>query len=105
MGTTCTKQNVQTVRLSYCQTYCQLYYNQYEYLARLVHVLSKKDAVTKIISEYDQKIPQQTRGIARNSHTTITSHQEDKHSTATSSLFPIKMIAKLDGHKATHNKI
>ena len=30
------------------------------------------------------------------SHTTITRHQEDKQSKATSSLFPIKMIAKLE---------
>ena len=29
-------------------------------------------------------------------HTTITRHQEDKQSEATSSLFPIKMIAKLE---------
>ena len=32
----------------------------------------------------------------RKSHTTITSHQEDKQSKATSSLFPIKIIAKLE---------
>ena len=38
----------------------------------------------------------QTRGIVRKSHTTITRHQEDKQSKATSSLFPIKMIAKLE---------
>ena len=31
------------------------------------------------------------------SHTTITRHQEDKLSKATSSLFPIKIIAKLEG--------
>ena len=37
----------------------------------------------------------QTRGIVRKSHTTITRHQEDKQSEATSSLFPIEMIAKL----------
>ena len=30
------------------------------------------------------------------SHTTITRHQEDKQSKATNSLFPIKMIAKLE---------
>ena len=38
----------------------------------------------------------QTHGSARKSHTTITRHQEDKLSKATSSLslFPIKMIAK-----------
>ena len=32
-------------------------------------------------------------------HTTITRHQEDKLSKATSSLFPIKMIAKLEWTK------
>ena len=32
----------------------------------------------------------------RKSLTTITRHQEDKQSKATSSLFPIKMIAKLE---------
>ena len=39
----------------------------------------------------------QTHGTARKSHTTITRHQEDKLSKVTSSLFPIKMIAKLEG--------
>ena len=38
----------------------------------------------------------QTSGIDRKNHTTITRHQEDKQSKATSSLFPIKMIAKLE---------
>ena len=55
----------------------------------------------KIVSEYNQEIPQsqtvQTHGTARKSHTTITRHQEDKLSKATSYLFPIKMIAKLEG--------
>ena len=37
----------------------------------------------------------QPRSIAMKSHTTITRHQEDKQSRAISSLFPIKMIAKL----------
>ena len=32
----------------------------------------------------------------RKSHTTITRHQEDKQSKATSSLFPIEMIEKLE---------
>ena len=45
----------------------------------------------------------QTHGTARKSHTTITRHQEDKLSKATSSLFPIKMIAKLEEHKALMN--
>ena len=49
------------------------------------------------ISEYDQEISQsQTHGTARKSHTANTRHQEDKLSKATSSLFPIKMIAKLE---------
>ena len=38
----------------------------------------------------------QTYGIARNSNTTIMRHHEDKLSKATSSLFPIKMMAKLE---------
>ena len=37
-----------------------------------------------------------THGTARKSHTTITRHQEDKLSKATSSLFPSKMNAKLE---------
>ena len=53
--------------------------------------------VTKIVSEYDQEIPQsQTHGTTRKSHTTITRHQIDKLSKATSSLFPIKIIVKLE---------
>ena len=52
----------------------------------------------KIVSEYGQEIPQTNRrqphGTARKSRSTITRHQEDKLSKATSSLFPIKMIAK-----------
>ena len=52
-------------------------------------------------SEYEQEIPQsQTAakpyGTAKKSHTTIMRHQEDKLSKATSCLFPIKMIAKLE---------
>ena len=55
----------------------------------------------KIVSEYDQEIPQsQTAdhplGIARKSRSTITRHQEEKLSKAISSLFPIKMIAILE---------
>ena len=38
-----------------------------------------------------------THGTARKSHTTITRRQEDKLSKETSPLFPIKMIAKLEG--------
>ena len=41
----------------------------------------------KIVSEYDQEIPRsQTHGTTRKSHTTITRHQVDKLSKATSSL-------------------
>ena len=36
----------------------------------------------------------QTRGIVRKSHTTILRHQKDKQNNATSSLFPIEMIAQ-----------
>ena len=37
-----------------------------------------------------------THGTVRKSYIKITRHQEDKQSKATSSLFPIKMIAKLE---------
>ena len=53
----------------------------------------------KIVSEYDQEIPQSQTAdnpVAprrRAARSTITRHQEDKLSKATSSLFPIKMIA------------
>ena len=55
----------------------------------------------KIVREYDQEIPQsQTaynpHGTARKSRSSITRHQEDKLSKAISSLFPMKMIAKLE---------
>ena len=45
----------------------------------------------KIVSEYDQEIPQ-----SQTADTTITRNHEDKQSKATSSLFPIEMIAKLE---------
>ena len=60
------------------------------------------DKVSKIVSEYDQVIPQSqtadnpVASRARKSHSTITRHQEDKLSKATSSLFPIKTIAILE---------
>ena len=38
----------------------------------------------------------QPRGTTRKSHTAITWYQEDKLSTANSSLLPIKMIANLE---------
>ena len=44
--------------------------------------------------------PRQTRGTMRKSHKIIMRHQEDKLSKATSSLFPIKMIAKLEWTKS-----
>ena len=49
-----------------------------------------------MIRKYHSKNCRQTRGTARKSHTTTTRHQEDKQSKATSSLFPIKIIAKLE---------
>ena len=56
---------------------------------------------SKKVNESDQEIPQsqnadKPNGIARKSHTTITRHKEDKRSKSTSSLFPFKMIAKLE---------
>ena len=63
-------------------------------------ILQQRRLETKIVSEYDQEIPQSqmqtTRGTTRKSRSTITRHQEDKLSKATSSLFPIKMIAILE---------
>ena len=55
---------------------------------------------TKIVSEYDQKNItltncRQTHGTASH-HTNIARQEEDKTSKATSSLFPIKMIAILE---------
>ena len=54
------------------------------------------NVIFKIVREYDQEIPQQPRGTARKSRSTITRHQEDKLSKVTSSLVPIKMIAMLE---------
>ena len=65
---------------------------------------------TKIVSEYDQKIPQSQTAdksmALRGRDKTIPRHQEDKQSKATSSLFPIEMIAKIDWtrSKAKQNK-
>ena len=51
----------------------------------------------KIVSEYDPEIPQlQTEDNPVVPRGTTTRHQEDKLSKATSSLFPIKMIAILE---------
>ena len=41
----------------------------------------------------------------RKSHKTITKHQEDKQSKASSSLFPIKMIAKLEWTRSKAQQI
>ena len=38
----------------------------------------------------------QTSGVVRKGHTIITRHKEDEQNKATSSLFPIDMIAKLE---------
>ena len=50
----------------------------------------------KKVSEYDQEIPQPQTADSPMSQSTITRHQEDKLSKATSSFFPIKMIAILE---------
>ena len=57
-----------------------------------------KKNLSKIVSEYDQEIPQSQTADnpVRKSRSTITRHQEDKLSKAISSLFPIKMIAILE---------
>ena len=58
----------------------------------------------------DQKFPQshttQINGNWRKSQRklTVTRHPEDNYSKASSSLFPIKMVAKLDRHKVHNNK-
>ena len=55
------------------------------------------NTVKKIVIEYDQEISQ--TADVRKRHTTITMitrHKEDKQSKATSSLFSIEMIAKLE---------
>ena len=49
-----------------------------------------------MIRKYHNHKPQTTRGTMRKSRSTIMRHLEDKLSKATSSLFPIKMIAILE---------
>ena len=49
-----------------------------------------------MITKYHNQKPKTTPGTARKSRSTITRHQEDKLSKATSSLFPIKMISILE---------
>ena len=96
-----------SIRIGFIQHLCTFVYkpnkvNNTAFTKYSTHNLSpKRELSLKIVCEYDQEIPQiskcrQTRGIVRKSHTTITRHQEDKQSEATSSLFPIKMIAKLE---------
>ena len=63
--------------------------------AQTVWVQIRFQVLSKIVSMI-RKYHHQTHGTTRKSHTTITRHQEDKLSKATSSLFPIKMIAKLE---------
>ena len=59
-----------------------------------------KTVYTNIVNEYDKEIPQSQTAdnpmASEEEHTTITRHQEDKLSKATSCLFPTKMIAKLE---------
>ena len=45
---------------------------------------------------HNHKLQTNTWHLFSKSHTTITRHQEDKQSKATSSLFPIEMIAKIE---------
>ena len=55
--------------------------------------------ILEIVSEYDQEIPQSQTAdmpMTLRGRATHQSHKEDKLSKATSSLFPIKMIAKLE---------
>ena len=49
-----------------------------------------------MIRKYHNHKPQKPCGTARKSGSTIMRHQEDNLSEATSSLFPIKMIAILE---------
>ena len=66
------------------------------FLAATCTTASHIPLIPKIVSEYDQEIQQSQTADKRKSNTTITRHQEDKLSKATSSLIPIKMIAKLE---------
>ena len=51
---------------------------------------------TDLVENKELFCRKQPHGTARKSHSTITRSQEDKLSKATSSLFPIKMIAILE---------
>ena len=63
------------------------HYYIYKYIKNSKRVCSGKTTITNC---------RQTRDIVRKSHTTIKRQQEYKQSKATSSLFPIEMIAKLE---------
>ena len=49
-----------------------------------------------MMRKYHNQNCRQTHGVVRKNHTTITRHEKDKQGKTTSSLFPIKMIAKLE---------
>ena len=69
------------------------------YLRTLSYICSKKKQQPKLClknSEYDQEIPQSQTADKPMTQRGRARHQEDKFSKATSSLFPIKMIAKLE---------
>ena len=53
-----------------------------------------------MVRKYRNHKCRQTQRIVRKSNTTLMRHQEDKRSKATSSLFSIKMIAKLEWTKS-----
>ena len=77
------------------------YLLKFEHQGPELHCLLKVKEDLKIVSEYDQEIPQSKTAdspvaLRRKSRSTITRHQEDKLSKATSSLFPFKMIAILE---------
>ena len=62
------------------------------YLSYCPAVTAQAVIVSMIGKYHNNKL----HSTARKSHTTIMRHQEDKLSKATNSLFPIKMIAKLE---------
>ena len=59
-----------------------------------------------MIRKYHIHTADQPMALLRKSHRTLTAkrHQEDNYSKATSSLFPIKAIATLEGHNTLNNK-
>ena len=54
--------------------------------------------IVSMIRKYHNHKPQKIRGTAWKNRSTVTKHQEDKLSKATSSLFPIKMIARIESN-------